>query len=998
MHSFFVLLKEIRLLVNLKQYAIVLISIIPIIVFGQDFDLVGSQKINPQEAQELRQLIQQTPPEGLNKQNLNQWFLTRDSAAFRLGDPSERERILRLWLATSPNIDAKWTLGSYLMENSSKPEEGFALMEEVLQEQKHPVHMVRVRSRLAKGYLEEHNLNKAQQLLDQANTIIANDFSRYRTNAIGYWSVRAEMEFYRSQSRLSKRKGHFDSAIDEAKKARAKGAELRQWEQFASDRQKIFGRSWHASSAVEVAVAQISAGRIFEAEESLREARSLFKAYEFTENQMAFFYRWVSDLYFAQARYDDSIRVAKKVRQIQLQDGLPDNTVQSIWTRQRITKNLVAQRRWQDALNEFSEVDRAVGDNARLKAVARMVDLRGLTQLQTNQINESIKTFKSTLDWTSRNFGDKHYFTAFKRGLYGLALARDTAQQDLAFQELTIAVRLLSAPDTLSSNYEETPFRLSLRQDIFKTYIKMLSQRQASTPDAADLAFSASAHLLTSSVQQAISDAAARSAIKKPGLGEIARQDQDSKAELTTLYSFISAQAGESEQQKITPEVIKAMRERINELESQRRQNKAQIQKEYPEYFQLLQPKSPLPKDISDQLKSNEIFISIVPMDDETYVFAVNSTGKSVMYRSQLTQNDIKQLVKNIRSTLDVAELGPKAPRFKFDAAYRLYQSLLAPMENMLDGKDHLIVATSGSLGQIPFGVLVRKPWTTSDYAQAPWLIRDFGVSHVSSASAWLSLKTLSKSPSGKQPLMAWGDPSFTITSASSSSKNSVRSILNKHAIYGDLDKAAVDQVRYATLPPLPETREEVLSLAKLLKADIQTDVFLGEKATRESVLLASENSKLIDKQVIVFATHGLLPGDLPKLEQPALAMSAMAGATTSPLLTLEDVMGLRLNADWVILSACNTAGGDGKVEEAMSGLARGFFYAGGRSLLVTHWSVESESAMRLTTKTLELYKSQPNISRAQALRQSMLHLMQNQTYSHPTYWAPYALVGEGSR
>jgi CHAT domain-containing protein len=78
--------------------------------------------------------------------------------------------------------------------------------------------------------------------------------------------------------------------------------------------------------------------------------------------------------------------------------------------------------------------------------------------------------------------------------------------------------------------------------------------------------------------------------------------------------------------------------------------------------------------------------------------------------------------------------------------------------------------------------------------------------------------------------------------------------------------------------------------------------------------------------------------------------------------------------------------------------LARGFFYAGSRSLLVTHWSVESESAMRLTTRTFEAYKKQPKISRAQALRQSMLHLMQTPAYAHPTFWAPYALVGEGAR
>ncbi len=965
-------------------------------VNGQD--LVNLKKISPNEAQELRQLLSQTLPDGLNKQSIDQWFQTRDAAAFRLGEPSERERILRDWVKAAPSVDSKWTLGSYLMDNSSTPQEGFTLMEDVLKEQKHPVHMVRVRARLAMGYLELHQLKKAQNLLDEAQAIIDKDFNRYRSNNIGYWSVRAEMEYWRTKARLLTRQGRFDFAVENAQKARAKGAELRQLESWTSERQKQYGRSWHTTAAIEVAVPQIAAGRLYEAEESLREALALLKSYEFTESQMASFYRWVSDLYFAQGRYSDSLRIALKVRRLQSETGLAENTAQALWTRQRITKNLVAEKRWDESLKEFMDVDRVVGENENLKPIARMVDLRGLTQLNTQQPAEAAKTFKATLDWTAKNFGEKHYFTSFKRGLYGMAIAKDPSQNVKALQELQIAIDGLSSPDALSNQFEESPFRLSLRQDIYKTYIKLLAQHQASLPNAAELAFAASGHLLNSSVQQAISEAAARAAIKKPGLGEIARQDQDAKAELITLYGYISAQAGESQQQRMTPDVIKAMRMRVSELEHQRRQYKAQIQKEFPEYFQLLQPKSAIPKDISAHLNPKEIFVSIVPMDDETYVFAISATGKPIMHRSLLTQGEIKKIVQNIRSSLDVAEFGAKAPRFKFDASYRLYQNLLGPIYDVLQGNEHLIIATTGPLGQLPFGVLVKESWNGNDYSKAPWLIRDFGISHVSSASAWLALKTLSKTPSGKQPLMAWGDPTFAVTAASASTKNSVRSVLNKHAVYGELDKAVVDQVRYATLPPLPETRDEVISLAKALKADLKTDVLLGEKATRESVLIASESQKLLDKQVIVFATHGLLPGDLPKLEQPALAMAAMSESGSSPLLTLEDVMGLRLNADWVILSACNTAGADGKVEEAMSGLARGFFYAGSRSLLVTHWSVESESAMQLTTKTLELYKKHPNMSRAEALKQSMLSLMQSPHFSHPTFWAPYALVGEGAR
>jgi CHAT domain-containing protein len=208
----------------------------------------------------------------------------------------------------------------------------------------------------------------------------------------------------------------------------------------------------------------------------------------------------------------------------------------------------------------------------------------------------------------------------------------------------------------------------------------------------------------------------------------------------------------------------------------------------------------------------------------------------------------------------------------------------------------------------------------------------------------------------------------------------------------------AANYVAYSKIPPLPETRDEVLRLATILQADPQHDLIMGHEATRSSVLKQSALGNLAKKQVVVFATHGLLAGDLPQLNQPALAMAATKDAKESPLLTLEDVLGLRLNADWVVLSACNTAGADGKAEEALSGLARGFFYAGSRSLLVTHWAVESLSAMNLTTKTFAAYKQNTQIRRAEALRQAMLDTMKMPNFSHPTYWAPYALVGEGGR
>ena len=204
----------------------------------------------------------------------------------------------------------------------------------------------------------------------------------------------------------------------------------------------------------------------------------------------------------------------------------------------------------------------------------------------------------------------------------------------------------------------------------------------------------------------------------------------------------------------------------------------------------------------------------------------------------------------------------------------------------------------------------------------------------------------------------------------------------------------------YHDIPPLPETRQELLQLAQALKAQPE-DLVLGEKATRLSVLQASQSGLLQRKRVLVFATHGLMSGDLPGLKQPALAMAANGEETRNPLaplLTLEDVLGLKLNSDWVVLSACNTAAGDGKAEEALSGLARGFFYAGSRALLVTHWAVESDSAKELTTRTFAHFSSQNATPKAESLRQAILQVKSDPRYGHPVFWAPYVLVGDSTR
>jgi CHAT domain-containing protein len=118
--------------------------------------------------------------------------------------------------------------------------------------------------------------------------------------------------------------------------------------------------------------------------------------------------------------------------------------------------------------------------------------------------------------------------------------------------------------------------------------------------------------------------------------------------------------------------------------------------------------------------------------------------------------------------------------------------------------------------------------------------------------------------------------------------------------------------------------------------------------------------------------------GDVKGIGEPSLVLTLPAQPTAfdDGLLTASEVAQLKLNADWVVLSACNTAAGDKPGAEALSGLTRAFFYAGARALLVSHWSVDSEAATRLTTSSFDVIKSTPGIGRAEALRRAMLAYM----------------------
>jgi CHAT domain-containing protein len=216
---------------------------------------------------------------------------------------------------------------------------------------------------------------------------------------------------------------------------------------------------------------------------------------------------------------------------------------------------------------------------------------------------------------------------------------------------------------------------------------------------------------------------------------------------------------------------------------------------------------------------------------------------------------------------------------------------------------------------------------------------------------------------------------------------------------------SGVSSAELALLPRLPDTQEEILEVAKALSADPAQDVFMQHAASVSKVMEAD----LSNRRVVMFATHGLVPGELDGLTQPALALSApdvTGEARGDGLLTMEKILTLKLNADWVVLSACNTASGDGAGSEAVSGLGRAFFYAGARALLVSNWPVDSEASRLLMTDLFQRQQVRPGLHKASYLREAMQEMIQTTTakdpqgqikyaYAHPLFWAPFVVVGD---
>jgi CHAT domain-containing protein len=422
---------------------------------------------------------------------------------------------------------------------------------------------------------------------------------------------------------------------------------------------------------------------------------------------------------------------------------------------------------------------------------------------------------------------------------------------------------------------------------------------------------------------------------------------------------------------------LREAEERIETLESR-------LQAEFPRYARLTAER-PLPADeVRVLLRADEALVAMLPGPQSTFVVVVRRDGVH-QHRARIGRARLETEIKALRESLDLASGEPRA--FDVPRARRLYDALLAPGAAALTGVRHLLTVPAGPLLSLPLGVLVTKDAPTGgDYRTVPFLANDVAISVLPSVAALRDLRAVAGRSPAAQPFIGFADPAFAGTGGE---RRNVAALANLCRQGETLDPAML-----RGLPRLPESADEVKRIAAALGAGSDT-VVVGAAATERRV----RDTDLARYRVVAFATHGLLPGELRCQAEPALALTPPAAPDQGEdgLLDASEVATLKLDADWVVLSACNTAGPDGTLGgESLSGLTRAFFYAGARALLVSHWAVASGPTVDLTTGVFGVYAKEAGVGKAEALRRSQAALRARAETAHPFFWAPFVLVGDG--
>lgn len=647
---------------------------------------------------------------------------------------------------------------------------------------------------------------------------------------------------------------------------------------------------------------------------------------------------------------------------------------------------------------------------------------------------QAVPLFRKAVGIWNATLGEAHYETV--RGYSNLALTLGLQGKYAEAETISMrAVKNARSAKYIAGGETDTPGRqlasetYGWERSAYSYYLGIATGLSVKKPDDKSRltanAFRVAQDLIVSDSAQAMADAIVRNSSGSDALAVASREEQDLRALAGQLNRKMIAALGSSD----VPQQAQLQRE-YKETLARLAVIEAAIDREYPAYRELISPKPLNLADTQKLLAPDEGLLVLVSSVGGVYSFAV--TPKSVTWKKVtvpeakiLSQIDVlrcdadfdacsvKQQRALEKTTMTAAEIDGDR-RFDVFTAHALYSELVAPVEKALEGVDRLYVTSSGPLSDLPLALLVTSPPTPDADIADPdvflateWLGDRYALTSLPAVSA-LRLRKLAKpNKSTSLDFRGYGDPALAPIAEISTNVPS-RGINRGGSYYRSLDESGIrlgDPEQLMRIPSLPGTKTELEAMARLF--GLGRDALNTGKAATESAI--KQDQLLQRSNIISFATHGLLPSVGFGMEEPGLVFTPPKTATSldDGILTASEVSQLTLSADWVILSACNTAstakgagGGD-----SLSALSRAFLYSGARALLASHWQVPDQATAALTVETLQARRDNPNRTRAQALQQAMRAVRTGKrvdgsvvakwdpTWAHPTSWAAFSHI-----
>ena len=585
----------------------------------------------------------------------------------------------------------------------------------------------------------------------------------------------------------------------------------------------------------------------------------------------------------------------------------------------------------------------------------------------------------------------RHAGTSTEAGLL-LDLGRAqlaTGHQDLALASYARAFEL----------FRLTRGSLGGSADAAEPYFDLLvarAQTPAQLKDAADRFFAAAETVVSPATAQTVSRLAARVSSGDDTTAGLVRAVDDTRRQVNAAESRIAQlQAANA----YTGAAKAAVDADLKALQVQLATVNAELLTANPRYDQLVTSSASLSA-LQAALRPGEVYVKTVMLTDRGYGLIVSSTSARP-YAIALTRDSAAKAAQDLRAPFEAEDT---LPPFDVAASHALFEALFGPVRPELFAARHLVYEPDAALISVPAALLVTdeasaviikdRPMRADqpDYRGVAWLGARVDSSLVLSAASFLQSRAF-KPSHAKQAYLGFGDPTL-----GHDNPQAFTSLLKRSAEGLDAPKVcASTRTALLDLPALPDTAGEVRTIAARLGAP--QDTVLGARFNDAAV---RDRKDLGDYRVLYFATHALLPMPDACLPEPALVTSAM-GVGSDGLLEASDILDLKLDADLVVLSACDT-GGAGSADvsssglqgggEALGGLTRAMIYAGARGLIVSHWSVDSAATVRLMT---DLFGSGAPDA-AEGLQRAQLSMQREVKWSHPYYWAPFTVVGDGAR